>query len=95
MSTPMLAEPNWRDALTSSVAALRRVSRYTLDPALDPALDQRILELAERKEFLTPAERSELLAWVSFTQQRTLEKLEAKRALRSLVSICPELGDGS
>ena len=91
MTTPMLAEPNWRDALTSSVAALRRVSRY----ALDPALDQRILELAERKEYLTPAERSELLAWVSFTQQRTLEKLEAERALRSLVSICPELGDGS
>jgi uncharacterized protein YbjT (DUF2867 family) len=91
MTTPTLAEPNWRDALTSSVAALRRVSRY----ALDPALDQRILELAERKEFLTPAERSELLAWVSFTQQRTLEKLEAERALHSLVSICPELGDGS
>jgi hypothetical protein len=87
----MVAEPNWRDALTASVAALRRVSKY----ALDPALDQRILELAERKEYLTPAERSELLAWVSFTQQRTLEKLEAERALRSLVSICPELGDGS
>ncbi|MBA4063546.1 MAG: hypothetical protein C0501_07490 [Isosphaera sp.] len=60
--------------------------------ALDPALDRRILDLGERKEFLTPAEHAELLAWVAFTQQRSLEKLEAERALRRLLAVCPELG---
>jgi hypothetical protein len=72
-------------------AALRRVGGYSLDSALD----RRILELGERKEFLTPAERSELLAWVAFTQERSLEKLEAERALRRLLAVCPELGDST
>jgi hypothetical protein len=91
MSSPIIAEPDWRDALASSAAALRRVAAYSLDSALD----RRILDLGERKEFLTPAERSELLAWVAFTQERSLEKLEAERALRRLLAVCPELGDST
>ena len=88
MMSPTTKEPAWHDALESSVTALRRVASYKLDPALD----RRILELGERKELLTAAERSELLAWVAFTQERSLEKLEAERALRRLVALCPELG---
>ena len=88
MASPTTTEPAWNDALESSVAALRRVAGYTLDPALD----RRILELGERKEMLTAAERSELLAWVAFTQQRSLERLEAERALHRLLAVCPELG---
>lgn len=81
-------EPAWRAALEASLAAHRRVAASTLDPALD----QRILELGERKEFLTPAEHQELLAWVAFTEQCTLEKFEAERAARRLLAIFPELG---
>jgi hypothetical protein len=87
MASPTIAEPDWRDALSSSVAALRRVAGYSLDSALD----RRILELGERKEFLSPSEQAELLAWIAFTQERSLEKLEAERALRRLLAICPEL----
>ena len=89
MASPMMAEPPWQEALESSAAALRRVAGYTLDPALD----QRVLELGERKEFLTPAEHGELLAWVAFTEKRSLEKFEAERALRRLIALCPELGN--
>ena len=88
MANPATTEPAWNDALESSVASLRRVAAYHLDPALD----HRILELGERKDMLTVAERSELLAWVAFTQQRSLEKLEAERALHRLLAVCPELG---
>ncbi len=81
-------EPTWRTALEASLAAHRRVAGY----ALDPVLDRRIRELGERKEFLTPAEHQELLAWVAFTEQRALEKFEAERAVRRLLAACPELG---
>lgn len=82
MSAPASAEPAWRAALASSAAALRRVADYRLPPALD----RRILDLGERKETLTPDERAELLAWVTFTRQRSAERLEAQAALRSLPS---------
>jgi hypothetical protein len=74
-------------ALEASAAALRRVAGYTLDPAVD----RRLLELGERKEFLSPAEHDELLAWVAFTQQRSLEKLQAEAALQRLLAAYPEL----
>ncbi len=87
MSAPAPAEPAWQTALTSSAAALRRVAGYTLPPPLD----RRLLDLGERKEMLTADERAELLAWVAFTQQRSVEKLEAEAALRRLTALCPEL----
>ncbi len=87
MATAAPTEPAWDAALASSVAALRRVAGY----ALPPELDRRVLDLGERKEDLTPAERAELLAWVAFTQQRSLEKLEAQAALARLAALRPEL----
>jgi hypothetical protein len=87
MTPPVAAEPAWQSALASSVNALRRLAGY----ALPPALDRRILDLAERKESLTPDERVELLEWVTFTQQRSVEKLEAEVALARLAAVCPEL----
>lgn len=80
-------EPAWQAALNSSVAALRRIAAYSLPPELD----RRVLDLGERKDFLTPNERAELLAWVAFTQQRSVEKLEAEVALRRLAVACPDL----
>lgn len=87
MSTTAPLEPAWQVALTSSVAALRRIADY----ALPPELDRRVLELGERKETLAPDERAELLAWIAFTQQRSAEKLQAEIALRRISAICPEL----
>lgn len=76
-----------RSTLQSCERALRRVADYRLDPALD----QRLRDLGERKEWLSAAEHEELLALVAFTQQRTLEKLEAETALRDLRNACMEL----
>jgi hypothetical protein len=73
--------------LQACQVALRRIAGYVLDPALD----QRMRELGERKEFLDPSEHAELLALVAFTQQRTREKLEAELALQRLEAACPEL----
>ncbi|MBP3960413.1 hypothetical protein J8F10_34740 [Gemmata sp. G18] len=87
MSTIAPTEPAWQAALVSSAVALRRIAGYTL-PA---ELDRRVLELGERKESLTDTERAELLAWVTFTQQRSVEKLEAEVALRRLTAVCPEV----
>lgn len=81
-----LAEPARRAAMVSSTSALRRLAAY----ALPPELDRRLLDLAERKETLTPDERAELLAWVTFTQQRSTEKLEAEVALRRMADSFPE-----
>lgn len=91
MSAPPVTNPDWDAALTASAHALRRVAEYTLPPALDC----RILDLGERKDDLTAAERAELLAWVAFTQDRSAEKLEAEAALRRLAAVCPELAVGS
>lgn len=87
MSAAAPAEPAWQNALEASVAALRRVADY----ALDPALDRRVLDLGERKEFLSPDEHQELLAWVGFTEQRALDKFTAERALRRLLALRPDL----
>ena len=77
------------DALRSSAEALRRLADYSLPPELD----HRILDLGERKETLTPDERAELLAWVAFTQQRSVETAEARVALRRLAAVFPELAN--
>jgi hypothetical protein len=72
-------------------AALRTCERFlhrVADYRLDPALDQRLRDLGERKECLSKAEHDELLALVAFTQERTLEKLEAAAALQELQTAC-------
>ena len=85
MST--MIHPDQRAAVAKSVATHRRVAAYTLPPALDA----RLLDLGERKDQLTPAEREELLALVAFTQARSVEKLDAELAARRLADACPEL----
>src|SRR5688572_29677126 len=85
MST--VTTPDWHAVLAASASAHRRIAGYSLPPALD----QRILDLGERKEFLSADEHAELLAWVRFTQERTVEKLEAEAALRRLVALDPSL----
>ena len=87
MATVSVPEPSLRSALQACQAALRRIASYVLDPALD----QRMRELGERKEFLDPGEHVELMALVAFTQQRSREKLEAELALQRLEAACPEL----
>jgi hypothetical protein len=74
--------------LQSALRTCERVLRRVADYRLDPALDQRLRDLGERKEWLSQAEHDELLALVAFTQQRTLEKLEAEAALQELQSAC-------
>lgn len=87
MSSTVAVEPARNEALYASASALRRMTGYEL-PA---ELDKRILDLGERKESLTTEERAELLAWVSFTQQRSIEKYEAQLALKRLASVFPEM----
>jgi hypothetical protein len=80
-------DPKFQSALQASYRALRRVAGYVLDPVLD----QRLRELGERKEFLSPSEHGELMALVGFTQQRSIEKLEAELALQHIEAACPDL----
>ena len=80
-------DPKFQSALRASYRALRRVAGYVLDPVLD----QRLRELGERKEFLSPDEHGELMALVAFTQQRSIEKLEAELALQHIEAACPDL----
>lgn len=80
---PAIADPSLQSAISASAAALRRVAAY----GLPPALDRRVLDLGERKDALTPAERDELLAWVAFTQERSVERAEAELALRHLAAV--------
>lgn len=89
MTTLTQRAPDEANALRKCRDALRRIARYTLDPILD----KRMLELGERKEFLDAAENAELLAFVAFAEDRTIEKLEAEVALQRLISVYPELGN--
>jgi hypothetical protein len=77
--------------LQSAFRTCERALRRLADYRLDPALDQRLRDLGERKEWLSKAEHDELLALVSFTQQRTLEKLDAEAALQALQTVCDQL----
>ena len=74
--------------LQSVFRACERALRRMADYRLDPALDQRLRDLGERKEWLTKAEHDELLALVALTQHRTLEKLDAEAALQELHTVC-------
>ena len=80
-----IADP--REALSESAMALRRLAAYRLPDELD----RRILELSERKDELSDDERAELLAWVQFTQQRSIEKFGAEAALQNLTKAFPDL----
>jgi hypothetical protein len=84
----MATAPELEPALRTARQALRRLANYRLEPALD----DRLRDLGERKEFLTPAEHAELLALVEFTERRTQEKLEAELALRQLDAVAPDPG---
>jgi len=74
------------EILRDCVRALRPVADYELEPALD----RRMRDLGERKEFLSPDEHAELLDLVSFTRRRSIEKLAAHVALRRLGEMAPE-----
>jgi outer membrane protein TolC len=78
--------PDGHGRLQSALRTCEHVLRRLADYRLDPALDQRLRDLGERKERLSKAEHDELMALVAFTQQRTLEKLEAEAALQDLHS---------
>jgi hypothetical protein len=87
VATISVPEPQWSAALRSCRSALRRIAAFDLDPALN----QRLLDMGERKEFLQPDEQAELLALTAFTQQRTVEKLEAELALQRLDALFPDV----
>jgi hypothetical protein len=87
VATVSVDDPRFQAALQTSHRALRRICNYTLDPKLD----ERLRDLGERKEFLTTPEHEELMALVRFTQDRSIEKLEAELALKSMEAAWPEL----
>src|SRR5688572_25047216 len=66
---------------------LQKVVAYKLPSALD----RRLLWLSENKESLTETEREELLALVDLSEDRTVEKLQAKVILRRLAEAWPQL----
>ncbi len=86
MSAVSTADPQLQAAVQNCVRALRRIADYTLLPPLDRQLG----ELGERKEFLSAAEHEQLLALVAFTEQRTIDKLQAELALRQLQNFFPD-----
>jgi len=81
------ADPRLQAALNECVTSLDGLAHYTLDPAIE----KRLRDLGERKEFLDAQEHDELLALVAFTERRTIEKLGADHALKRLREVVPEL----
>jgi hypothetical protein len=70
---------------------LRAAASYRLPKGLD----QRLLWLSENKEALTQAEREELEALVDLAEERTLEKVQARVALRRLAEAFPQVVSSS
>ena len=87
---PPVLRKELKTALMPTVAALRRLADYSLEPSLD----RRMQSLGERKEFLSKEEHAELMALVTFAERRTLEKLQAEVALQRLHELLPELVNG-
>jgi hypothetical protein len=86
------ADPRqFHDAMKACTAALRRMADYQLDPALD----RRMLELGENKEFIDEKAHEELLALAALASQRSLEKLEAEAALQRLRQVCPDMEEAA
>ena len=88
MTPTTLADSRVQSALRHGVVVLKRVANYML-PAV---LDWRMQKLGETKEVLDAADHEELLALVTFSHERTLEKLEAELALRELQTLIPDEG---
>lgn len=86
MTPTTLADSRVQSALRHGVHALKRVANYSL-PA---ALERRMQQLGDNKEYLGPDDHEELLALVTFTHERTLEKLQAELALRELQLLLPD-----
>lgn len=91
MATVLDANADLRAAVQSCSAALQRMVEYRLDPRLD----RRMLELGERKELLTSEEHDELQGLVAFSQERTIERLEAQAALNRLRGVFPDVAPSS
>ena len=85
MPTVLLADDIVRDC----IHALRPVADYELEPALD----RRMSDLGERKEFLSADEHAELLDLVAFARRRSIEKLKAQLALNRLLEVTPTMGE--
>jgi hypothetical protein len=77
--------------MLSAVEACVSALRHIVDYELEPSLQNRLLDLGERKEFLGQAEYDELMALVDFASKRTIESLEAKLALDRVHEAFPEL----
>ena len=73
--------------LRACVATLQQVASYRLPPAVD----RRLLWLSENQEQLTAAEREELQAVIELAEGRTVEKLQARAALKRLAETWPHL----
>jgi len=86
MSALAASDPQVQSALRECVRTLERVASYRLPPALE----QRIQELGENKEFLGTPAHEDLLALVALVRQRSVEKLEADLALQKLRAVLPE-----
>jgi hypothetical protein len=80
MATVPTADSKIHSAVEACVSALRRIADYELEPSLQ----NRLLDLGERKEFLSQPAYDELVALVDFTHKRTIESFEAKIALTRL-----------
>jgi hypothetical protein len=79
--------PGFESALAQGVNALLRLARYDLEPAIQ----ERMHDLGERKEFLSAAEHAELVSLIEFVEHRTIERLEAQAALKRLRQFVPQL----
>lgn len=90
LADAMHSEPRFESAMQLCVAALRRLAEYELDAAIN----DRMLDLGERKEFLNDSEHAELMSLVLFSERRTTEKLEAQLALEKLGEVLPEAING-
>jgi hypothetical protein len=83
--------PKFESALGRSIKALHRLAGYELEPEIQ----YRMQDLGERKEFLSEAEHAELMSLIKFSEQRTIERLEAELALKGLSEFVPELVESS
>jgi len=90
LANALNAEPRFESVMRLCVAALRRLAEYELDEPIN----ERMLDLGERKEFLNESEHSELISLVSFSERRMTEKLEAQLALKQLGDVLPEVVKG-
>ena len=73
--------------LRDCVGTLESVATYRLPPAID----RRLLWLAENKERLSESEHEELDALAEFSEQRTFEKVRAQALLKRVRKLYPHL----